>query len=92
MDMHFETIANDQTFNADLKMPTVNTHFITTIAAPRITAASRRHASTRRFGTITENRRSIRKKYEVTKTVECRSQTTPQSKPNYTTRDEKGGW
>jgi hypothetical protein len=26
IDMHFETIANDQTCNADLRMPTVNTH------------------------------------------------------------------
>jgi hypothetical protein len=30
MDMHFETIANDQTRNADLRIPTVNTHCITT--------------------------------------------------------------
>jgi hypothetical protein len=26
MNIHFETIANDQTCNADLRMPTVNTH------------------------------------------------------------------
>ena len=29
MNVLFETIANDQTCNADLRMPTVNTHCIT---------------------------------------------------------------
>ena len=37
MNMHFETIANDQTCNADLRMPTVNTHCIIT---PRCTHPS----------------------------------------------------
>jgi hypothetical protein len=29
--MHFETIYSDQTFNADIRMPTVNTHCITNL-------------------------------------------------------------
>jgi len=56
-----------------------------------MSTASRSHASTRRIGTITENRRSIGEKDEETKTKECRSQTAPPSQPNYTTRDEKDG-
>jgi hypothetical protein len=36
MDMHFETIANDQTRNADLRIPTVNTRTASPLKKPNL--------------------------------------------------------
>ena len=50
MNMHFETIAKDQTGNADRRMPTVNAHCITNIPTANAMQADGASAQLRELG------------------------------------------
>ena len=59
MNMHFETIAKDQTGNADRRMPTVNAHCITNI--PTANAMQADGASAQLLKTDEETERKTKK-------------------------------